>query len=318
MIDVETLAFDHPWGRTLDRVSFVVRPGAVLALLGADGAGKTTLMRCIAALEAPAEGRVSVLGLDTLRHPRAVHAALGFVPDAYGLYDGLNVRQCLTHAARARAVAQADAPDAVASAAEAVGLAERLDTLAGDLSRGLRQRLAIGQAVVHRPRVLLLDEPMAMLDAPGREALGALIRRFAAAGMTVMVSSPLLSELEDACGEALVLEGGRVAEGGVTPMTEFRARHARVLRVRLDLSEPLPALGQALAALGLAVENAGRFGAVVRLADEPGAEATALARIVAAGLPIQGFTRQPATPQDSPCTASANDSAAILPETAAP
>ena len=172
MIDVEGLVFDYPSGRALHGVSFVVRPGAVMALVGPNGAGKSTLMRCIAALETPGAGRISVVGLDTQRDPRGVHAALGYLPDAFGLYDALSVRQCLLYAARSRGVDAADASAATELAASEVGLTERLDQRAGELSRGLRQRLAIAQAVVHRPRVLLLDEPAAGLDPAARDAPG--------------------------------------------------------------------------------------------------------------------------------------------------
>ena len=298
MIDVESLVFDYPSGRALDGVSFVVRPGAVLALVGPNGAGKSTLMRCMAALEAPGDGHVSVLGLDTLRQARAVHAALGYLPDAFGLYDALSVRRCLSYAARSRGVALAETPDAVAAAAEAVGLSERLDTLAGDLSRGLRQRLAIGQAVVHRPRVLLLDEPAAGLDPAAREGLAALIRRFAAEGMTVVVSSHLLSELEGCCSEVLMLEAGRVAGDGVVRLADVRARDARMLRVELELGQPVGRLSDALTALGLTVESAEASSAVIRISGAPGAQAKALARIVGAGLAVRSFTPQPTTLED--------------------
>src|SRR5579875_2113507 len=100
MIDVENVSYDYPSGRALDGISFVVRPGAVLALVGPNGAGKSTLLRCIAALEPPTEGSISVLGMDVRAEPRGVHAALGYLPDFYGLYDALTVRRSLIYAAR--------------------------------------------------------------------------------------------------------------------------------------------------------------------------------------------------------------------------
>ncbi|WP_174300340.1 ABC transporter ATP-binding protein [Caulobacter sp. S45] len=298
MIDVEDLVFDYPSGRALHGVSFVVRPGAVMALVGPNGAGKSTLMRCIAALEAPGAGRISVVGLDTRRDPRGVHAALGYLPDAFGLYDALSVRQCLLYAARSRGVDAIDAEAAMATAAAEVGLGDRLNRRAGELSRGLRQRLAIAQAVVHRPRVLLLDEPAAGLDPAARDALAALIRRFAAGGMTLMVSSHLLSELEDYCTEMLVLEDGRVRGEGVVRLADVQAGDLQGRRVLLELAVPVSSLAAVLAALGLDVEQAGDMQAVVRLPEDAGAEAQALGKLVNAGLAVRSFSPQPTTMED--------------------
>ncbi len=298
MIDVDGLVFDYPSGRALHGVSFVVRPGAVLALVGPNGAGKSTLMRCIAALDSPESGHISVVGLDTQRDPRGVHAALGYLPDAFGLYEALSVRQCLIYAARSRGVGVAETPLAVEAAAAAVGLTGRLDALAGELSRGLRQRLAIAQAVVHRPRVLLLDEPAAGLDPEARDALAALIRRFAEGGMTLMVSSHLLSELEDYCTEMLMLEDGRIAGDGVVKLAQVRAADALRHRIRVEFAQASPDLAQTLAHLGLEVKAAGDAHAVIHIAGEPDAEAEVLSRLVGAGLRVRSFSPQPTTLED--------------------
>ena len=317
MIDVDSLVFDYPSGRALHGVSFVVRPGAVLALVGPNGAGKSTLMRCIAALETPEAGRISVVGLDTQRDPRGVHSALGYLPDAFGLYDALTVRRCLLYAARSRGVAAGDAPQAALSAAAEVGLADRLDAFAGELSRGLRQRLAIAQAVVHRPRVLLLDEPAAGLDPAAREALAALIRRFAAGGMTLMVSSHLLSELEDYCTEMLMLEDGRIQGGGLVKLAEVRFQDAQRRRVVLTLAAPVQDLAHRLSGLGLEVEHADLLEAVILIRGEPGVEAETLASLIGAGLQVRSFAPHATTLEDiyaashqGPATAAAADTPA--------
>ena len=309
MIDVEGLIFDYPSGRALHGVSFVVRPGAVMALVGPNGAGKSTLMRCIAALESPESGHISVVGLDTRRDPRGVHAALGYLPDAFGLYDALSVRQCLLYAARSRGVDPADAGAAIELAAAEVGLTDRLDQRAGELSRGLRQRLAIAQAVVHRPRVLLLDEPAAGLDPAARDALAALIRKFAAGGLTLMVSSHLLSELEDYCTEMLMLEDGRLRGDGVVRLADVRAEDVRGRRVIVELAAPVSSLGAILAGLGLAVEQTAAAGAVIHIAEDPDAEAQVLAKLVGAGLAVRSFTPQPTTMEDVYAASSSGASA---------
>ncbi len=221
MVDVDDLVFDAPWGRVLQGVSFVVRTGAVLGLVGADPPTRSILLRCIAALEEPERGRISVAGLDTRRHPRAIHALLGHVPPTFGLYDALTLRQALRYAAASRGVPDAEAPAAGEAAAAAVGLAERLDDPVGGLTPRGRWRLAFAQAVAHRPRLLLLEEPVTGLDAAERQAVATLLQRFAGEGMTVVASAPLRAELPPGCTDLLELEGGLLAGEGVVRLADL-------------------------------------------------------------------------------------------------
>jgi ABC-2 type transport system ATP-binding protein len=301
MIDAENVVYDYSSGRALRGVSFVVRAGAVLALVGPNGAGKSTLMRCIAALDAPTEGAIAVQGIDTQDDPRAIHASLGYLPDIYGLYDRLSVRQCLLYAARSRAVAPTDAPAAAEAAAARVGLSDRMDSLAGHLSRGLRQRLGIAQSLVHRPRVLLLDEPASGLDPEARASLSELIRSLAGDGMTLIVSSHILSELEDYCSEMLMLREGEVVGGGVVRLDGTAHRivdaeggqapegSAQPVLVRVSFAAPASELLDQLGALGLSVRRIEDADAILALPPDPEAETTTLSALVQAGLPVRGF-----------------------------
>jgi len=300
MIDAENVVYDYPTGRALRGVSFVVRAGAVLALVGPNGAGKSTLMRCIAALDTPTRGAITVQGIDTKDDPRAIHASLGYLPDIYGLYDRLSVRRCLIYAARSRGVPDADAPAAAEAAAVRVGLGDRMETLAGYLSRGLRQRLGIAQTLVHRPRVLLLDEPASGLDPEARASLSALIRSLATDGMTLIVSSHILSELEDYCSEMLMLRGGEVVGGGVVRLDGGTPKPAEQdgeaapatpapILVRVAFAVPAAELLDRLAALGLTVSRIEEADAILALAPDPDAETRTLSALVAAGLPVRSF-----------------------------
>ena len=286
MITVRDVAYDYPSGRVLHAVNFEVTEGAVLALVGPNGAGKTTLMRCMAALDEPAAGAISIAGLDTRADPRAVHAALGYLPDFFGLYDELSVRRSLIYAARSRGVLAPAAERAALDAAERVRLTDRLDARAGQLSRGLRQRLAIAQTIVHGPRVLLLDEPAAGLDPEARRSLSDLITRLAGEGMTIVVSSHILAELEDYSTRMLMLRDGRVAGDGVVAAGEPELGAGLV---RIQLVSPRPDLASVLAGLGVGVESAGPDEARVRVAGGGEAEAALLARLVGAGLAVRAF-----------------------------
>ena len=228
MIEIRDLVFEYPRHRALHGVSLTITRGAITALVGPNGAGKTTLLRCIAALETPYAGSVTIDRLDTREQPRAIHARLGYLPDFFGLYDALSVRRCLHYAARAHGLGAVTAVRAAEAAAARVGLLDRLEQPAGALSRGLRQRLAIAQTIVHQPAVLLLDEPAAGLDPQARRDLSQLLLSLRDGGMTLVVSSHILAELEDYSDRMVIVDDGRIA-GGESIAVKSGAR----LRIRL-------------------------------------------------------------------------------------
>ncbi|MEQ9062118.1 MAG: ABC transporter ATP-binding protein [Gammaproteobacteria bacterium] len=212
IIEVEHLVYEYPGLRALDDVGFTIEAGSVTALVGPNGAGKTSLLRCLAGMDRPLAGRIRVAGIDVVAEPRRSHRAVGYLADFFGLYAELSVRRCLDYVAAANGVDRDTRAALVAQTAAELGLAERLDQRAGELSRGLRQRLAIAQAVIHAPRVILLDEPAAGLDPEARYQLGELIMALRDRGMTLIVSSHILAELESYSSALLILRDGRVVE----------------------------------------------------------------------------------------------------------
>lgn len=170
-VSASKVLFEYPGVRALDDVSFELPAGSVTALVGPNGAGKTTLLRCLAGLERPMLGRIHVEGIDALEEPRAVHRRVGFLSDFFGLYDALSVAQCFSHAAAAQGVSQQELSGAVERTADRLGLTELLGRRTAELSRGQRQRVAIGQALIHAPGVLMLDEPASGLDPEARHSL---------------------------------------------------------------------------------------------------------------------------------------------------
>ncbi|MES2340697.1 MAG: ABC transporter ATP-binding protein [Pseudomonadota bacterium] len=295
MIEVREVVYDYPSARALHGVSFDVQAGAVLALVGPNGAGKSTLMRCIAALDVPTEGTIAVAGLDVEADPRGVHAAIGYLPDFFGLYDELSVRKALTYAARSRGVSVADTPSAVEAAAARVQLSDRLEARAGELSRGLKQRLAIAQTIVHRPRVLLLDEPAAGLDPEARRSLSDLILSLSREGMTIVVSSHILAELEDYSTQMLMIRDGAVAGGGVLAAG---GGHRDGSRVEVVFAETPPDLGDRLVALGVTVERLEGDAATLVLADGED-DSALLAQLIGAGLKVRSFQATRKTLEDA-------------------
>jgi ABC-2 type transport system ATP-binding protein len=233
MIEVANLVYDYPSKRALHGVSFTVQPQSIVALVGPNGAGKTTLMRCLAALEMPYDGEVLIGGLNTRTEPRTIHALLGYLPDFFGLYDALSVKRCLYFAARSHGISIGMADAAVEKAADRVGLKDRMGTPAAELSRGLRQRLAIGQAIVHEPKVLMLDEPASGLDPQARRDLSRLLVSLTAEGMTLVVSSHILAELEDYSNEMIIIDDGRIVGGNAVKL-----RTASGTNLRIKLASP--------------------------------------------------------------------------------
>jgi ABC-2 type transport system ATP-binding protein len=284
MIEVRDLVYEYPSKRALDGVSLSVAKGTITALVGPNGAGKTTLLRCLAALEPPYAGAAAIDGLDTTGSPREIHAKLGYLPDFYGLYDALSVRRCLSYAARSHGIAPDETADAVETAARRVGLLDRLETPAGELSRGLRQRLAIGQAIVHEPKVLLLDEPAAGLDPQARRDLSALLIALKDAGMTLLVSSHILSELEDYCSEMIIIENGHVVGG-----KPVKVKDVERPRYVIELATARSDLAGFLKGAGIDVAEADDQHAIFAFTHNLSARAKLVRDLIAAGFDVATF-----------------------------
>ena len=281
MIRIQHLCHDYPGLRVLRDVSVALEAGSITALVGPNGAGKTTLMRCLCGLERPLSGSIEVDGIDVIEEPRRSHERIGYLADFFGVYENLTVAQCLRYAAAANGI-QHGLDARVDETAAALGLTERMTQAAGTLSRGLRQRLAIAQAIIHRPRVLVLDEPAAGLDPEARYALAALLRQLQASGMTLLVSSHILAELEEYASHMLIIEAGRVHE--LQPLAAV-ARAAR--RLLLTLTEAAPTAPLVLAAQP-GVAGVRQDGALIHFefAGDLAAQRSLLAALIAQRLPI--------------------------------
>ena len=285
MIEIRDLVFEYPSKRALFGVSVTVSAGAIAALVGPNGAGKTTLMRCIAALDRPYSGKVVVDGRDVTEFPRETHAKLGFLPDFYGLYDDLTVRQSLLFSARAHGMSVAASEAAIKKAATRVGLSDRMEDRAATLSRGLRQRLAIGQTIVHEPKVLLLDEPASGLDPDARRALSRLLIELKDQGMTLIVSSHILSELEDYSSEMIIMDEGRIVGGEAK-----RVGTSTRVRLIIELAAPRSDLATFLnAQTGVENVEANDTSATLSLASAAQDRHSLLKALMAAGFEVCAF-----------------------------
>lgn len=193
-------------------MSFEAPAGAVTALIGPNGSGKTTLLLMLASLLAPDSGTIRIAGADPVENPLSVRRSVGWMPDTLGVWDSLTATEILITMGRLYGMAPAAAASRAGELLEQVRLADLAHKPARVFSRGQQQRLSLARALIHDPAVLLLDEPASGLDPGSRVELRLLLRRLAADGKTVMVSSHVLSELDEMADRAVFVSGGETVK----------------------------------------------------------------------------------------------------------
>jgi ABC-2 type transport system ATP-binding protein len=267
----------------VDHLNLTVRTGELYGFLGPNGAGKSTTLRMLTGILPPSAGEGRVLGFDIRREPERIKSAIGYMSQRFSLYDDLTVEENLTFYARVYMVERAWRAARIAQMIRLAGLGGRERQLAGQLSGGFRQRLALVCAIVHRPRLVFLDEPTAGVDPVSRRIFWALTRRLADEGTTVVVTTHYMDEAELCDTLGFIYQGRLVAEG--SPERIKREAFAAAV-VEVDT----PALREAADVLGdlVAVEEVVRVGARLRLIVAPGGPGPAEveAALAARGVPV--------------------------------
>jgi ABC-2 type transport system ATP-binding protein len=212
VIDVEGLQKLYGNFPAVQGLSFRVGPGEVLGLVGPNGAGKTTTIRSIAGIIIPTAGRIRIAGHDLSTDPVAAKSALAFIPDEPHLFDYLTVEEHLRFIARLYQLG--DVSDKIPGLLQELDLADKRAALPGELSRGMKQKLAIACGLLHEPEALLLDEPLTGLDPVGIRRMKTTIMRRAADGASVILSSHLLHLVEEICTRVLIMQRGLVVAFG--------------------------------------------------------------------------------------------------------
>jgi len=277
--------------RALDGVDLTARAGAVTALVGPNGSGKTALLLVLAGLLVPDEGEVRVAGHDPVTDGPAARARTGWMPDAFGTWDSLTAREVLLTFAAAYRLPRATAVERAAELLETVHLTEYADRPASVLSRGQKQRLGLARALVHDPDVLLLDEPASGLDPRSRVDLRVLLRDLASRGTTVLVSSHVLAELDEMADDAVFLSRGRTVVPERSAATGDGTREWRLRALSLEtLTTWLTSVGARWRPDDLTAGDGppGSGGVLLPVVGEEGA-ARLLADAVAAGVPMTGL-----------------------------
>lgn len=206
----------------LDQLSLEVRPGEVLGLLGPNGAGKTTTVRLLCGLIAPDEGRIEIAGHDVGKAPMEARRHIGFVPDGAPLYPNLSAMQHLQLVGRLHAMDDGAIQAEAERLLRALDLWERGTDPVGTFSRGMRQKAALACALLHRPSLLILDEPLSGLDAPTAAVMKEVLRGWTASGASVLYTSHLLDIVERVCDRMAILADGRLV--GLGSLEELRSQ----------------------------------------------------------------------------------------------
>jgi ABC-2 type transport system ATP-binding protein len=231
----------------VDRISFAVRQGEVFGFLGPNGAGKTTTQRMLTTLLEPNEGRIVINGHDLAHDAYPIKRQMGLVPEESNVYTELTAWGNLMFTARLYRVGPTERAARAQELLESFGLWEKRDVKVEDFSRGMRRRLSIAMAIIHRPTLLFLDEPTPGLDAQSARAIQDLIRRLNAEGTTIFLTTHQIEEANQLCDRVAIINDGRIA--AIDTPEQLKRAFQRVQSVEVALEPPGEAHGQALGAL---------------------------------------------------------------------
>ena len=278
----------------LNDVSFIVEPSHAFGIAGANGSGKTVLLRLLASLDRPTSGRVAIHGYNSVRRARAVRDRIGYVPEEPMLYDGLNAEQYLQFVGRARGLGKQVRQVAVDTLLQVVGLEERRWRDISSFSPGERRRLALASALVHEPDVLLLDDPLRGLDGFARLEQIEVLRELHRLGSTMVLSATRPEDLLEVCDSVAVLRDGALVWSGDGAAAAALAapQYADSVRVRAEILDGLEAglalLGQRRDLRELEVDEDGRNVWFLFSGDEE-ALANLLPQLIRAGCTLAHF-----------------------------
>ena len=239
-VSLSNLSKDHAGERALRGVSLDVPDPCLYGIIGADGAGKSTLMNILATLADPDSGNVRMLGRDLAREFRSIRSDIGYMPQRFSLYQDLSVHENLDFFADIFGIDGQAKRDRMRELLDFAGLAPFQARRAGQLSGGMKQKLALACTLVHRPRLLLLDEPTVGVDPVARRDFWTMLKSLRREGVTLMVSTPYMDEAALCDAVLLLHEGAILAQG--SPAELLKAYPYRLYRVDADPSSRIPTL----------------------------------------------------------------------------
>jgi ABC-2 type transport system ATP-binding protein len=297
---IEVINFTKRYGDfvAVDDLSFTIGKGEIFGFIGPNGAGKSTTIRFLATLLRPTSGEGRVAGFSVVADAMSVRRVIGFMPDDFGVYDGMKVWEFLDFFAVAYEIPYTYRKKIIGEVLELLDLSHKRDDYVNGLSKGMKQRLCLAKTLVHDPPVLILDEPASGLDPRARLEMKALLNELRGMGKTILISSHILSELADFCTSIGIIERGKLLAAGSIQEIQNQLRSHRVLKVRVlddktELAESLMRQDSSVRLVEafdhtLTAEFEGQDQDMARL----------LGNLIAAGVTVQSFAEEPLTLED--------------------
>ena len=233
---IECNKLTRRYGKTLalDHIDLRIDSGQLHAFIGPNGAGKTTAMRILATLMRPTSGDALVDGVSVTKNPQRVRQLVGYMPDFFGVYDNLKAWEYLDLYAGCMGIGEKDRRRRIEELLDLTALSDKREAYVDSLSRGMKQRLCLARAMLHDPRLLILDEPASGMDPRARGQMQAILSEIGAMGKTVLISSHILPELASLCKHATILDRGSVRFSGSISALEERMHAQEALTIRLS------------------------------------------------------------------------------------
>lgn len=297
---IEVRNFTKRYGEfvAVEDLNLSIGKNEVFGFIGPNGAGKSTTIRFLATLLRPTSGEGFIAGHSVVGDPMAVRRVIGFMPDDFGVYDGMKVWEFLDFFAVAYQIPITRRRKIIGEVLELLDLTHKRDDYVNGLSKGMKQRLCLAKTLVHDPPVLILDEPASGLDPRARLEMKALLNELRGMGKTILISSHILSELADFCTSIGIIERGRLLAAGGIQEIQSQLRVHRVLRVRVHDDST----GRAASVLrdDRSVRAVESFDHTVTAEIEGDDEdmARLLARLIGAGIGVHSFAEEPLSLED--------------------
>ncbi len=276
----------------LDGLDMELKDGALFGFVGPNGAGKTTTIKIMTGLLKPDQGRVEQDGQNMLADPKSLQKQIGYVPDHFGMYDNLKVSEYMEFFAACYHLEGFAARKRARSLLEQVGLGDRMDTYVDGLSRGMQQRLCLARALIHDPKLLIMDEPTAGLDPRTHMEFRQMVWELHEQGKTILLSSHNLSELSELCTDIGIIDAGKMVLSGSMDEILERLYTSR----QIIISVP----GQMEKAIDFLKENPlirtmtiSEKDIMVGFTGDEQMESELLKQMIEAGIPVRGFMREP-------------------------
>jgi ABC-2 type transport system ATP-binding protein len=303
LITIDRLTKMFKTRKALDGISFSIEEGALFGFIGPNGAGKTTTIRILTTLLQPTSGAVTINGYDVMKDREAVRRQLGYIPDFFGLYNDMTVWEYMDFFARCYDIPQASRSVLISDLLTLVDLTHRRDGFVNNLSRGMKQRLGLARALIHDPRILILDEPAAGLDPRARVEFRALLKELQRMGKTIFFSSHILADVDELCTDVGIIEAGHLVACGNLKSLRTQMQASRIIYLTIigdHLDEAKLALSYIPEVTGVTHHQNAEGDWELELSysgDKMGVSAL-IARLVSANIPLISFREEAQTLED--------------------